>query len=61
MKDILFASDKIYSVLTIILMVFFALIAYLVRTDLKLNKMESQIKALQNENGNDAQSLNSKK
>ncbi|MFN0204231.1 MAG: CcmD family protein [Bacteroidia bacterium] len=44
----LFASDKIYSVLTIILMVFGATIAYLFMTNRKINQLEQKINELKN-------------
>lgn len=46
-NDWLFASDKVYSVLTIILMVFIGTIAYLFLTNKKVNELEKKVSDLE--------------
>ena len=44
MADTMRSEGKIYVVVTIILVIFFGLIAYLVYTDLKISKLEKRLK-----------------
>lgn len=46
-NDWLFASDKVYSVLTIILMVFIGTIIYLFLTNKKVNELEKKVSDLE--------------
>lgn len=43
LQDILFQSDKIFSVLAVVLVVFGGVLFLLIRQERKLNKLESQI------------------
>jgi uncharacterized membrane protein (DUF106 family) len=49
-EGILLRSEKIYSVLAIIILIFISLIGYLFFTDKKITKLENTIKAKQDSN-----------
>ena len=47
-KEWLLTSDKVYSLLTVLLIIFVAMIAYLVWTNRKVNRLEEKMDSLEN-------------